>query len=361
MTWRLLVALAWVVPALAVNICQYQAPTTNLLRGEASLDYHYFDDPATYGVDISAGKFSVSGEWLVDSPARGIGLTFVGEFTLHGLGISSMVSQVSGTFREYPFPEFSYFVFGGVEGELNTRFIQPMVELRAGVGYGRFTDVTPLVQALRIEEKLLQRGVLLAALREGTLLRLAEEIGRQPMYPSTSELASALVKILSGETGVNLDPRSVLVIEEVLGDPGMERYCGWAVQFGLGYALSRPQPSSVVTFNLSLQGAMPPDPRSQVLFKADLSAPYQVFEEYTLIVNASYTYRLNDTTEFSAQYALRQVKPRGQLPAGMQSATFQLVLRVGGATVSLQVSFFKLAEAREWTQDLRISAGWRIW
>ena len=361
MAWRWGFFWVWAVPALALNICQFQAPTTNLLRGEAALTYHYFEDPATSGVDISTGRFSISGEWLVDSPSRGIGLAFGGDVTLYGLRLTSVVARLSSTFREYPFPELSYFVFGGVEGELNTRYTQPAVEARAGVGYGRFTDVTPLVRALRIEERLLQRGALLAALREGTLLRLAEEIGRRQMYPSLSDLASALVRILAREAGANLDPRSVLLIEEVLGEQGLERYCGWAAQFGLGYALSRPQPGSPLTFNLSMRGAMAPDPRSQILFQADLSAPYQVFEEYTLILNVSYLHRLNETTSFSAQYSLRQIKPRGQLPAGTQNAAFQLAFKLGGATVTLQMGFAKLAEAREWTQDLRISAGWQIW
>ncbi len=351
----------WFLPAFAVNICQYQAPTTNLLRGEASFNYRYREDPLTPGPDINTGKLTLSGEWLVDSPARGMGLAFQGDLSLLGLQLASAYTQVSGTFREYPFPEFPYFVFGGIEGTIDTKYTRPLVETRAGVGYGRFTDVTPLVRALRIEEKLLRRGALLAALPEGTLLDVAKEIGRRQMYPSASDLAAALAKILAKETGVTLDPRSILLIEETLEEPGLERYCGWAVQFGLGYALSRPQPGSILAFNVSLQGAMTPDPRSQILFKTDLSAPYQVFEEYSLNLSASYAYRLNETATFSAQYTLRQVKPKGQIPAGTQSATFQLVFKLGGATVTLQVGFAKLAEMQAWTQDLVISAGWQFW
>lgn len=358
---RIIFTLFWAVPALAINVCQYQAPTTDVLRGTAEFHYRYLEDPATPGPDTSAGKFALSGEWLVDSPAQGVGLTFQGELSLYNLALTSVFAQVSGTYRQYPFPELSYFVFGGVEGAVDSRFPRPGVEVRAGVGYGRFTDVTPLVRALRLEEKLLQRGVLLAALRESTLLRLAQEIGRRQLYPSTSDLAAALAKLLAAESGANLDLRSVLLIEEVLEEEGLERYCGWAVQFGLGYALSRPQAGSLLAFNLSLQGAVTPDPRSQVLFRADLSAPYQVFEEYTLNLNASYSYRLNETTSFCAQYALRQIKPKGQAPAGTQSATFRLIFKLGGINVTIQVGFSKLAEAPGWTQDLLISAGWQIW
>ncbi|MGQ9699936.1 MAG: hypothetical protein ACUVQS_02590 [Candidatus Bipolaricaulaceae bacterium] len=357
----LVLLLFWIMPGFSVTICQYQAPTTNLLRGEAAFSYRYFEDPLTPGLDINTGRFTISGEWLVDSPARGVGLAFQGEFNLHELALDSAYTQVSGTFREYPLPTLSYFVFGGVEGMLNTKYTRPFVEVRAGVGYGRFTDVTPLVRALRLEEKLLRRGTLLAALSESVLLRVADEIGRQQMYPSISELAAAVAQIIASTTGANLDPRSILLLEEVLTEPGLERYCGWAVHFGLGYVLSRPQPGSPLTFNLSLQAAMTPDPRSQVLFKTDLSAPYQMFEEYTLNLNASYTFRLNETTAFSAQYNLRQVKPREQMPTGTQSAAFQLVFTPGGATVTLQVTFSKLAEVREWTQNLLISAGWQLW
>ncbi len=349
------------MPAFGMSLCQYQAPTTNLLRGEAAFSYHYFEDPATPGPDVNSGKFTISGEWVVDSPVHGIGLSFSGEFNLVGLALAAASTQVSGTFRQYPFPSLSYFVFGGLEGTINSRQPRPWLEARSGVGYGRFTDVTPLVRALRIEEKLLKRGVLLASLRESTLLRLAQEIGRRQMYSSTSDLAVALAKIISSEVNITFDPRSVLLVEEVLEESGLERYCGWAVQFGFGYVISRPQAGSTLTFNLSLQGAMTPDPRSQILFRSDLSAPYQVFEEYTWNLSASYTYELNESTDFSAQYVLRQVKPRGQMPAGTQNASFQLSFKLGGATIALQVNFSKLAEAREWTQELLLSAGWQIW
>jgi hypothetical protein len=359
--FRHLLLLLWAVPALALNICQYQAPTTNILRALAGFNYRYLEDPATPGPDINTGKFSLSGEWLVDSPLQGVGLSFQGEVSLYNLALASLFTQVSGTYRQYPFSDLAYFVFGGVEGLLDSRFVRPGVELRAGVGYGRFADVTPLVRALRIEEKLLQRGVLLAALRETTLLRLAQEIGRSQVYPSLSDLAAALAKIISTETQRALDPRSILLIEEVLQEAGLERYCGWTVQFGLGYALSRPQAGSLISFNLALQGAVTPDPRSQILFKTDLSAPYQVFEEYTLNLSAVYSYRLNETTTFSAQYLLRQIKPRGQAPAGTQNAAFQLGFKVGGVNVTIQVGFSKLAEAPGWTQDFLVSAGWQIW
>ncbi|MCX7844425.1 MAG: hypothetical protein N2507_03670 [Candidatus Bipolaricaulota bacterium] len=349
-------ALGWALP-----ICQYQAPTTNLLRGEATFNYRYYDDPLTAGPDMSTGRLALGGEWLVDSPARGVGLTFGGEFALHQLALATAAAQASGTFRQYPFPQIAYFVFGGVEGFLDTRLPRPGLEVRAGVGYGRFTDVTPMVRALRLEEKLLQRGVLLASLRESALLRLAQEIGRERLYPSRAELATALARLLEAEARVTLDPKSLFLIEEVLAEAGLERYCGWVVQFGLGYALLRPQAGAELTFHLALQGAVAPDPRSQILFKSEISGPYQVFEEYTWNLNASYSFRLNELATFLAQYALRQVKPRGQLPAGTQNATFQLVFRIGGASVTLQVGFSKVAEAPSWTQDLLIAAGWRLW
>lgn len=327
----------------------------------AGFNYRYLEDPATPGPDINTGKFSLTGEWLVDSPLQGVGLLFQGEVSLYNLALASLFTQISGTYRQYPFSDLAYFVFGGVEGLLDSRFPRPGVELRAGVGYGRFTDVTPLVRALRIEEKLLQRGVLLAALRETTLFRLAQEIGRTQIYSSLSDLAAALAKIISTEIQRALDPHSIFLIEEVLQEPGLERYCGWTVQFGLGYALSRPQAGSLLSFNLALQGAVIPDPHSQILFKIDLAAPYQVFEEYTLNLSALYSYQLNETTTFSAQYLLRQVKPRGQAPAGTQNAAFQLGFKVGGVNVTIQVGFSKLAEAPGWTQDFLISAGWQIW
>lgn len=352
--------LLWATWGLAIQICQYQAPTTNLLRGNAAFHYRHYDDPRTPGTDMSTGRLGLSGDWLVDSPTLGISLAFGGEFSLYQLALVT-AAQVSGTFRQYPFPEIPYFAFGGVEGFLDTRLPRPGLEVRAGIGYGRFTDVTPLVRALRVEEKLLERGVLLAALKEATLLRLAQEIGREKLYASKAELAVALARLLEREAQISLDPKSLFLLEEVLAEEGLERYCGWVVQFGLGYALLRPRAEAALTFNLVLQGAMTPDPRSQILVKTEISGPPQLFEEHTWNLNASYSYRMNEVATFNAQYVLRQVKPRGQFPAGTQDVTFQLTFRLGGATVTLQVNFSKVAEAPQWTQDLVISAGWRLW
>ncbi len=350
----------WTAVGWAVQICQYQAPATNLLRGDAAFYYRYYDDPFTPGPDTSSGRLALNGDWLVDSPALGVGLAFGGEFSLYQQALTA-AAQISGTFRQYPFPQISYFAFGGVEGFLDTRLPRPGLEVRAGLGYGRFSDVTPLVRALRLEEKLLERGALLVALRENTLLRLAQEIGREKLYASRAELVAALARLLEREAKVTLDPKSLFLLEAVLEEEGLERYCGWVVQFGLGYAVIRPQAGATLTFNLALQAAVAPDLRSQVLFKTEISGPYQLLEEYSWNLSAGYNYRLDELATFSAQYVLRQVKPRGQLPAGTQNVTFQLIFRLGGATVTLQVGFSKVAEAPAWTQDFLVSAGWRLW
>lgn len=349
----------WAFPQ---SLCEYQAPTTNLLQGQASFYYRYLDDPLTPGVDQSSGRLQFGGGWLVDAPERGVGLNLDGELALQGLALSRFSTQIAGTFRQYPVPKVPYFAFGGIEGALDTNWLKPDLELRAGLGYGRFTDVTPMARAMYLEEKLLSQGVLVVSLSPATLLHLAQEIGRRQLYPSTAELTTALARILESEAGATLDARSLFLIEEVLEASGLERYCGWTVQLGLGYAVIRPRETAPeFTLNLSLEGAVAPEPRSQLLFKTTLSGPYWILEEHTLNLSASYTYRMNDIASFLAQYSLRQVKPRGQVPAGNQSASFQLSFQLAQARVSLAISFSKVAEVPSWTQDFLISAGWDLW
>jgi hypothetical protein len=235
------------------------------------------------------------------------------------------------------------------------------VEVRGGLGYGHFTDVTPLAKAYRIEAKLLEQGAIAAALSNEALLAVAREIGRRAEFPELADLVAAVEEIIEAETHATLDARALLTIEEIIEEEGWSRYCGYALQLGVGYQLLDPEGQErdfLVT--MSAEGALAPEPGSQLLVRASFSGPIPITEQYTLTLTASYDYRLNETTTFVAQYSLRQVKPAGQVPAGDQSALFRLNFDFGGADFSLQVAFSKVAEDPTWTQDLIMSVGMDI-
>ncbi|MGC9530002.1 MAG: hypothetical protein ACP5G2_05210 [Candidatus Bipolaricaulaceae bacterium] len=353
----LLAALAAAAPGWAQNLCDYRAPETSLQDLNLSFYYRHYEDPATPGADISSGRLYLSYSRLFDSPALGYAFDGSTELSLTNLSLAGMAAQASGTVRRYLGEELPYFAFGGVESSLAFGQTHPALEVRAGLGYGHFTDVTPMAMAYHIEGKLLRMGALAAPLSDQNIADIAAELGRAEEYEDVSALVAAVEGIVEQQTGVTLDARALLAIEDVIQQTGRERYCGYAIQFGMGYELLDPQqgPRDFL-LALSADGAVAPTPDSQLLVRGSLSGPYRLLEQYTLVFAASYDYQLNGTTSFAAKYNLRQVKPPQQTPAGKQSATFQLGFDLGGLDLTLQVVFSKTAEAQAWTQDLLISA-----
>lgn len=361
------VAVGWLaaavilVPLWGQNLCEYQAPETYLQDLKLSFYYRHFDAPDAPGPEVSSGRLFASYYLLQDSPTFGLSFTGSGELHLQGLAIGKIAGEGSGTLRRYFQEEAPYFAFGGVEASWASGFTLPGVEVRGGLGYGHFTDVTPLAKAYRIEAKLLELGAIASALSKQAIMAVAEQIARRAEFPQLADLMAALEEIIEGETHATLDARALLAIEEVVEEEGWSRYCGYALQVGVGYELVDPEgmPRDFLV-TMSAEGALAPEPGSQLLVRASLSGPLPIAEQYTLTFTASYDYRLNDTTTFVAQYSLRQVKPREQLPAGDQSAAFRLNFDFGGADFSLQITFSKVAEDPTWTQDLLISVGMDI-
>jgi|Deesub1362B_J571_1020462.scaffolds.fasta_scaffold12668_2 hypothetical protein len=348
-------------PLLGQNLCEYQAPETYLQDLKISFYYRHFDAPDGPGPEVSSGRLFSSYYLLQDSPTFGLSFTGSGEVNLQGLQVGGIAGEASGTLRRYFQEEAPYFAFGGLEASWASGFALPGVEVRGGLGYGHFTDVTPLAKAYRIEAKLLEQGAIAAALSNEALLAVAREIGRRAEFPGLADLVAAVEEIIEAETHATLDARALLTIEEIIEEEGWSRYCGYALQLGVGYQLLDPEGQErdfLVT--MSAEGALAPEPGSQLLVRASFSGPIPITEQYTLTLTASYDYRLNETTTFVAQYSLRQVKPAGQVPAGDQSALFRLNFDFGGADFSLQVTFSKVAEDPTWTQDLIMSVGMDI-
>lgn len=341
-----------------LSLCDYRPPETALLDVGLSLAYHYYDDPGTAGIDLNSGNISLSYSQIYSSPEQGFSLNGSGSFDLMGFALAEANAEAAGTYRYYLVADEPFFGFGGFEAIWSTRYVQPGIEARAGLGYGRFYDVTPLAKALLIEEDLLRSGAIPASLSDGTLMAIAQEIGRIAEYEGIADLVAEVERLIEAEAGVELDARALLRVEERIKETGRERFCGGAIQAGLGYEVMDPLGEARdFVLSGSADWAVAPEPRSQLLIRVNTSAPLPWTGAYTLSLTATYDYQLNETTSFTAKYSLQQVNPPGGSPAGRQSALFNLGLNLHGWKVSLQLSFGKTAEAPGWTQEFIVSAG----
>ncbi len=341
--------------AVALGICSYVSPETNLTDLGLSFSYHYFDDWATPGVDTSGGRAGLDYNHLYDSPDFGFTLAGNAELLLANFVPTSVLGDGAGTFRYYFTQDMPAFAFGGVEGSVATGQPQPAVHISAGLGYGRFSDVTPLAKAFKIDAELLKAKAITRSLGDNALTGIATAIGSY--FATTEEQVADVVKQIQVASNVTLTPRQVLAVEDLVLATGDARYCGWAVQAGVGYQLLDPynQPQGFL-LTAAADAAFVPNPDGQLLFHAGLSGPLNILNQNTLTARASYDYAMSETNSLRATYTLLRVQPLG-LPAGVsQTAALLLAFGVGRADMGLQVSLAKAANASAWALDISVSA-----
>jgi len=343
--------------AAPLSICSYVSPETNLHSLSLSLSYRYFDDLATAGADVSGGRLGLDYSRLHDSPNIGYTLSGTGEVQLDDFSPTSGLGDVAGTFRYYISPDAPTFAFGGAEASIATGQPQMGLHVSGGLGYGRFSDVTPMAKAFKIEEELLGQSAISKRLGDDALMDIAKAIGSK-MYASTQEQVADVVSKIQTASGSTLSPRQVLMVEDLILAAGDARQCGWSVQAGVGYQLVDPygQPQSFLV-TASADAALVPSPDGQALFHATLSGPVNIVAQNTLSVRASYSHAVSETSSLRASYTLLRTQPLDQ-PAGMsQNASLSFGFVVGGADIGLQVALSKPVDAIAWSVDISVSAG----
>jgi hypothetical protein len=178
----------------------------------------------------------------------------------------------------------------------------PSLDLTVGFGYGRFSDVTPLALAIRIQNDLLDVGLLLAPLEDAVLLQIADAIADASL--SSDERLVELENILTGTRLLvegGLGARGLLQIDQLLSSPGDPRLCGWDVQARAGVTLSQLEPVHD-TLALSADYAIVPDPISQWRFSAQLTTGVSSLAEYQFEATITYLRRLGDQWRLRSGY-----------------------------------------------------------
>lgn len=376
--------------AKSLSLCDFESVETHFRDMRLSFNYRYFNDASTEGIDVNSGRIAVAYSELKDSLDEGLSLSGNVEITLSDFTPSSGLGQGSGTLRHYFSEDQPFFGFGGMEASFTTSLPQPHLELRAGVGYGRFSDVTPLAKARKIEQKLLKLEAISEKLPDDVIMALAEQIARRSEFTNLQELMNKIQTLIQQASDVPVEPVSVVmvgadmktlndllanvegIIEEASGTPlnaqallaiqdeilrtGDERNCGWAVQGGVGYELTDPYSG---TRDLLLTGsadaAFAPNPNSQILMHASASGPLDAMQDNTLSLTFSYVYTLTDQLTFNADYALKRIPGDEGMANISHSASFELAFGLGGASVAVQLSLTKEPNVGGWSSDFTIS------
>jgi hypothetical protein len=356
-----LLALALSLPALPLSLSDYSSPTTSMDDARVSFAYRYYDDAATPAVDANSGHLAATYDGLWDSPNLGFSASASCDLALAGFVPTAWLGRAAGAARLYPWEDRLFFLFAGAESEAATGFPQCGLDVRAGLGLGRFTDVTPLAKALEIDDALVAGEAIPNGLPDDVILAAAQIIGRAGEYPSVADVVAAIEAVVEFGAGVRLDARALLEIEDIVRATGKERRCGWAVQAGVGYEFLDPYGGTQdAVYAGSVDAALAGGPDDQLLVHASYSGPLTRLDESTLVASASYVLDFTPGASLSAGYTLARVKPAESPAIATHQASLGLTFDVSFGSLGLQVAVARASGSPGWSIDVSMSAALRL-
>ncbi len=353
-----LCALTWM--GVAVPLCDYQSPKTDLSNMILNFSYQFHNDP--YGLearDISQGQFIVEYVRLFDIPEYGFDISFVNDMTLTADSFAKYSISADGNYKRYFSTEENYFAYAGASSRSSSSYQKLGVVFNLGVGTGRFTDVTPLAKATRINDYLVERGSLSHDLHNVDLQILALEIGSSASYESLAELLTVIQEVIENSGLVRLGGLDALDISEItrfIRTEGFARYCGWDLKMGMGYELLDPSGGGN---DLLLSGAfnyaLATTPKAQLLMQGSFSGPLDILMTNRIDLKGSYDYFISNFLSAGATYDFSRETWAG-LPTDTHQIAFELELSpVDSANVVAGVFLEYRPYYLEWSVDIQLS------
>jgi hypothetical protein len=320
-----------------------------------SFSYQYVNDP--YGSksrDENAGQFIVDYKRLYDTAEYGFDIGLANKFEISLLDVSSYSTIADGNIKRY---EGDAFAFAGASARSSSSFASLGVSVNLGLGLGRFSDVTPLAIATRIDETLVGRSTLTDHLRSADLEILAYEIGSKGTYKSIAALLAVVQEIIESSGYVRpggLDALDLSKITDLLSDKGFSRYCGWDGKIGVGYEILDPSGGTndllvTAAFNYAFTTA----PNAQLLLNGSISGPPAIDTTNRIDLGAEIDYIVSEFVNVKATYAFSR-ETWAKKPTDVHHIELSVVLTpLDTADVTLAVSLEHRPYYLEWSADVR--------
>ena len=264
--------------------------------GSATLRYHRYYNSLPYAWDLN---FTGVGETRREANDKQ-----KGSYNFHaGPGI-----------RKYFDPEGNLFYSGEARVEGHNDFDRPGIDFTPGVGSGRFIRVTPLAQAVRIEEFLMEEGVIKGPLPDETLVELAQVIERRGEFEATygdryevkwlKEMERIVLE--SGQFAhAGLGAVGSLRVYEVLFEERVnERYTGWDARAGVRIQALTPYKKvkrQDPALSLRLRYSRPVGWVSQFDVSAEYYSPFNSdfgWRNFTIGSTVNYLYEVSNRVDF---------------------------------------------------------------
>jgi hypothetical protein len=344
--------------ATAASLCSYQAPNSDIYDLQIGFSYNYYNDP--YGLsdrDIDAGQFLIDYSRRYDSPDFGFDINVENNMQISTVALSSFIINAEGNLKRYFSPDEPYFGVAGIMGRSASSYRTIGISARLGIGYGRFTDVTPMAKAVEIEEYLFKQEAITSHLEDPDLESIAHEIDNLDHYESINALLAALQDILEGSRLLSpsgLDALHIYDMAQIVQDDTHPRYCGGSVSVGLGYELLDPmQEANDILATGSLEYAFTTTPKAQFLIGGNFSGAYDFLNTYQMDVRASYDYMITDRLDLSFVYSFARETWGGEPTDKHHLSLDATFTPVESASIVLSVDLVHEPHFLEWKQEIK--------
>jgi hypothetical protein len=310
-----------------VSVSDYNVPisTAKILRlnGTYNWSQSNYDDTLTLvtannaSATLTLRSFysSLPFAWFLDADATG-GKSFA-DWT-HDVSIRPSI-------RKYVWDDRDWFGFAAFDMRHANTFKQIESNLQLGGGYGRYINATALAKAVRIEEHLLQEGVIKDHMPKETMIKIANIIEREQeflgVYGATYEkewyeAIEQVIKASGDLVGDALGAIGLLRMQQVLkgiNEIVNPRYYGWDLNLGVLFNLSKRDKSPTNSPALAVSGRFsnPIGWRAQIDAFASVSTPIDstFFKGLTTTAGVNYLYELSNRINFVASYNLDYITP----------------------------------------------------
>jgi hypothetical protein len=196
----------------------------------------------------------------------------------------------------------------------------PLIQVGAGVGYGRIYEATPYAKAIRVLKDLRERNIITGTVTKEMALKLADLIAAEDAYKSKYSIEeykkywfNDISKLLksTGATKDELNSFGIIRIEEILFDENIfPRYHGWIVRGGVGQIISNyNNKEEDPTLDAEFEYGLPIGLQSQFYEKAQYSAILNGDTGHKFTNTMSYSYELSDRVDWENKWILDYYKP----------------------------------------------------
>ncbi|MCD6505733.1 hypothetical protein J7M22_03815 [Candidatus Poribacteria bacterium] len=282
----------------------------NSRRGNLELTYRRFYDSIPFGYSIDAiGSLSLEGE-----EKEGTKVDYLSD----------------AGFRIKKYIEGDAFSSLNLHQSYLKSYDRPAVDLTASLGYGRFMNATALAKAVRIEDLLMEEGVISGRMPRENILDLAKVIDREreyrekfgPIYRERwYEDMEGIIRDSGKLTQEHISAIGVLRMQEVLTRERItDRLYGWDLSVGVKQELMMPRKETkrpAPALDLTVRYARPLGWRIMWSEEMVVNSPFgpHFLDEYKVALTSLFAYEIANRISLNINHLLNlnRFYPEGKL------------------------------------------------